>query len=59
VTAVLDSVQDGDLLVLGSRGRGAVVSSVLGSTVMGVLDHAMVPVVFVRGHHLGGPLRTP
>jgi nucleotide-binding universal stress UspA family protein len=59
VTAVLDSVQDGDLLVLGSRGRGAVMSSVLGSTVMGVLDHAMVPVVVVRGHDLGGPLRTP
>ena len=47
--AVLDSVRDGDLLVMGSRGRGAVRSGLFGSTVYNVLDHSAVPVVVVRG----------
>ena len=48
-SAVLDSLRDGDLLVLGSRGRGAVKSGLFGSTVYNVLDHCAVPVVVVRG----------
>ncbi len=48
-SALLAAVRDGDLLVLGSRGRGAWRSGVFGSTVNGVLDTASVPVVVVRG----------
>ena len=48
-TAILDSLRDGDLLVMGSRGRGAVRSGLFGSTVYNVLDHSAVPVVVVRG----------
>ena len=49
VTALLETVRDGDLLVLGSRGRGAVKANLFGSTVNSVLDRAEVPVVVVRG----------
>lgn len=48
-TGLLDAVRDGDLLVLGSRGAGALRSGLFGSTVNSVLDHAAVPVVVVRG----------
>ena len=47
-SALLDTVRDGDLLVLGSRGRGAVASRLFGSTVNSVVDQAAVPVVVVR-----------
>ncbi|CAN5622408.1 universal stress protein [soil metagenome] len=50
VAVVLSSVRDGDLLVLGSHGRGAVLSGLLGSVVNSVLDRSSVPVVVVRGH---------
>jgi nucleotide-binding universal stress UspA family protein len=46
--ALLGEVHDGDLLVLGSRGRGAVVAGLFGSTVNSVLERAEVPVVVVR-----------
>jgi nucleotide-binding universal stress UspA family protein len=46
--ALLGEVRDGDLLVLGSRGRGAVVAGLFGSTVNAVLERAAVPVVVVR-----------
>lgn len=48
VAAILNSVRDGDLLVLGSHGRGALLSGLLGSVVNSVLDRAEVPVVVVR-----------
>ena len=48
VPALIDNVRDGDLLVLGSRGHGALVAGILGSTVNAVLDRASVPVVVVR-----------
>ncbi len=48
VTALLEAVQDGDLLVLGSHGRGGLRARLLGSTVNSVLDTAAVPVVVVR-----------
>lgn len=47
-SAVLGAVRDGDLLVLGSRGRGALRASVFGSTVNSVLDAAVIPVAVVR-----------
>lgn len=49
VTALLEAVHDGDLLVVGSRGRGALAASLFGSTANSVLDHCPVPVVVVRG----------
>lgn len=49
VTSLLGVVRDGDLLVLGSRGRGALRASFFGSTVNTVLDRSAVPVAVVRG----------
>ena len=40
---------DADVIVCGSRGRGAVARSLLGSTSTGVLHHAMRPVLVVPG----------
>lgn len=48
VTALLDTTRDGDILVVGSRGRGALRSRFFGSTVNGVLEAAAVPVVIIR-----------
>jgi nucleotide-binding universal stress UspA family protein len=45
---LLATVCDGDLLVLGSRGHGAFIAGLLGSTVNTVLDRAEGPVVVVR-----------
>jgi len=47
-SVILASVRDGDLLVLGSRGRGAWRAGVFGSTVNSVLDEADVPVAVIR-----------
>ena len=47
VTDLLDSVRDGDLLVMASSGKGAIVASLLGSTVNSVLEQSSVPVVVV------------
>jgi nucleotide-binding universal stress UspA family protein len=47
-SALLSAVRDGDLLVLGTRGRGAFRAGVFGSTVNSVLDRAAVPVAVVR-----------
>lgn len=49
-SALLETVRDGDLLVLGSRGRGALSSSIFGSTVNTVLERSAVPVVVIRQH---------
>ena len=47
-TALLESVRDGDVLVVGSRGRGGVVNAIFGSTTNSVLDHSAVPTVVVH-----------
>lgn len=47
-SAILASVRDGDLLVLGSRGRGAWKTGLFGSTVNRVLDEADLPVAVIR-----------
>jgi len=49
-SAILSLVRDGDVLVLGSRGRGAWRSGLFGSTVNSVLDEAEVPVVVIPPH---------
>lgn len=48
VLALLESACDGDLMVLGSRGRGAFKETVFGSTVNSVVERSSVPVVVVH-----------
>jgi nucleotide-binding universal stress UspA family protein len=48
LVALADS-KNADLIVLGSRGRSAVASAVLGSISLGVLRHASRPVLIVKG----------
>jgi nucleotide-binding universal stress UspA family protein len=59
VAGLLDAVRDGDLIVLGSRGRGAVRSGLFGSTANGILDAAAVPVVVVREQPITEPDDAP
>ena len=47
-SGLLSALRDGDLLVLGSRGRGAVRAGMFGSTVNSVLDDAALPVAVLR-----------
>ncbi len=54
VSALLDTVRDGDLLVVGSRGRGPLRARLFGSTVNSVLESCAVPVVVVRGDPSNG-----
>ena len=42
--------READLIVVGSRGHGAVASTVLGSVSRGVVAHAKVPVLVVHAH---------
>ena len=49
-SALLATLRDGDVLVVGSRGRGALSSTIFGSTVNAVLELSAVPVVVVRDH---------
>jgi nucleotide-binding universal stress UspA family protein len=49
ITAYADRV-DADLIVIGSRGHGALTTALLGSVSLGVLRHTRRPVLVVRGH---------
>lgn len=55
--ALLDRSDDAALVVVGSRGRGHVLSVALGSVSEEVLGRAACPVVVVRPHHGSAPRR--
>jgi nucleotide-binding universal stress UspA family protein len=55
VEALAEASSRADLLVVGSRGRGAFGSAVLGSVGHGVLHHAYCPVAIVRSHPSPAP----
>ena len=50
---LLDASHDADLLVIGSRGAGALSRMMMGSTCTEVVHHAHVPVVVVPSHRDG------
>lgn len=50
-TALLDSVRDGDILVVGAEGHGAMAAGLVGSTVNSVVEQSAVPVIVVRSSH--------
>lgn len=57
IVAVADS-EDADLIVIGSRGRGPITSTFLGSVSKGVLGESRRSVLVVRGAHDREPAAT-
>lgn len=57
--ALIETAEDADVLVVGSRGRGGFMGLLLGSTSHQVVTHAPCPVVVVPLHEEPGPPDTP
>jgi nucleotide-binding universal stress UspA family protein len=55
---LVDRSRDADLLVVGSRGRGAVRSALLGSVALHCVTHASCPVVVVHSAAVGRPQQS-
>ena len=58
-TSLINVSGEAELLVVGTRGRGPVAGTVLGSTAFAVTAHAGCPVVVVRGDHPAAPGQHP
>ncbi len=58
-SALLETVRDGDLLVVGSRGRGGLKARIFGSTVNSILDSCSIPVVVVRADDVSDGASSP
>jgi nucleotide-binding universal stress UspA family protein len=55
VPALVDQSKDAELIVVGSRGRGALSRSLLGSVSSGLIRHAHCPVALIRDEQLQMP----